>query len=472
MTTPSDLRLGSKTAAELTGLYAEGDVTPVDVVKDVIDLAHQAHERFAAVAFMDEPVALAAAEESARRWKAGTSYGPLDGIPVSIKDSMPAVGTPWRHGSIIHEERWTEVDSAPVKRLHDAGAVVFAKTTMPDLGMVASGLSSIYGIVRNPWNTDMTPGGSSSGAGALVASGVGPLSIGTDLGGSVRAPAAHNGLFGIKPTQGRIAYAPASNVRSPGPLARTVRDMETLLGVIGAEDESDLSCLPGRYAPVADFADLAGLRIAIVKHMGAGMPTGEEEWQAVVRQAGVLEAAGAEIVEIPDLGVTPEDQDTILATFRFRVLAEMHGVPLGKRALLLPELADFAESAYQMSGLAYAEAMNRLEAAKERVRAASYAWDFVLTPVMSVAAFPANLPAPAAASSTIDHAQFTAWFNQTGQPAGVVPGGLTTEGMPVGVQVVGKRFCDAQVVALMRLLDERNDVDLSYPYLGADASAR
>lgn len=466
MSTTSETRLASRTAAELVELYSHGAVTPVEVLSDVLELADEAREAYSAIAFLNTEAAQLAATESAARWASGVPRGPLDGIPVSIKDSIPAIGTPWQHGSAVHEPIYTTADSAPVKRLREAGALIFAKATMPDLGMVASGISSLYGIVRNPWNPTMSPGGSSSGAGVLVAAGVGPISIGTDLGGSVRCPAAHNGLFGFKPTQGLIAYAPASAVRSPGPLARTVDDLETALEVIGVEDDSDVSSLPGRYRPGAPITDLRGVRVGLVRHMGAGMPTGDEEYEAAERQARILAEAGAEVVEIPDLGLRPEDQDAMVTTFRFRVLAELHSVPMARRGLLLPELVDFAEKAYELSGLAYAEAMNRLEAAKGRARAAAYEWDYLLTPAMSVASFPAELLGPAGSTTTIDHCQFTAWFNQTGQPAGVVPSGLTSQGMPVGAQLVGRRFADAAVVALMRFLSERAEMALDYPFLG------
>ncbi len=465
MTAHNPSMLGAMSASELAQQYTDGALTPVEVAADVIERAAVAQEKFAGVAFLDEDAAMASAEASTERWAAKAPLSVLDGVPVSIKDSIPARGTPWRHGSLVHEPVLSSEDSAPVRRLREAGANIFAKTAMPELGMVASGLSSLYGVVRNPWNPAMSPGGSSSGAGVLLASGVGPLSVGTDLGGSVRSPAAHSGVFGFKPTQGRVPYAPASSVRTPGPLARTVDDLEALLRVIAVADESDLSGLPGRYESAPQRQHLNGIRIAICRHAGAGMPTGDEEWEAVLRQAEVLTEAGAHVTEIPDIGLVPEDQDALLATYRFRVLAELHSVPMARRSQILPELAEFASVAYRMSGLAYAEAMNALDGARERVRRAVYAWDFLMTPVLSVAAFPAEAVGPAGSRSTIDHMQLTAWFNQTGQPAGVIPAGLNSAGLPLGVQIVGKRFQDAEVIALMRLLAERNGVSLTYPFV-------
>ncbi|WP_159451340.1 amidase [Demequina sp. NBRC 110054] len=462
---PSTPRPSAMSAASMTDAFASGDLTPVDVLEDVLEVAREAGEQFNAIAFMDEDAARGAAAESAARWAAGEQRGPLDGVPVSIKDSIPAAGTPWRHGSAVHEPIWATEDSAPAARLRDAGAVIFAKTAMPDLGMVASGLSSAYGTVRNPWNPEMSPGGSSSGAGVLVASGVGPLAVGTDLGGSVRIPAAHHGLFGFKPTQGRIPYAPASAVRTPGPLARSIDDMELLLAALAISDPSDLLALPGRYEPGAALESFTGLRVAVVRDAGSGMPTGDEEWAAVERLAGVMSDAGAELETMPDLGLVPEDQDAILATFRNRVLVEMDGAPLERWGRLIPELWEFVKPGYDLSALALGTAMARLDRAREQVRRATAGFDLILTPALSVAAFPAELAAPEGARSTIDHCQLTAWFNQTGQPAGVVPGGLTSAGMPIGVQLAGQRLDDARVVAAMRLASQLAGTSLDYPLL-------
>ncbi len=450
-------RPGLLTAAQLTDAYQSGELRPSDVADDVLKLAEVAGTEYQAIAWMNGDEARDQAAASDRRWEAGEPIGPLDGVPISIKESIPMRGTPWRHGSLVHPDVRGETDAIPVARLRAAGVILFAKTTMPELGMVASGVSSLYGVVRNPWNTDYTPGGSSSGAGALVAAGVGPIALGTDLGGSVRIPAAHCGVFGFKPTQGVIPYAPASSVRSVGALTRTVADLESVLSVISGYDRDDLSSLPASsYAPQPS-SDASGLRVAFATSAGAGMPAGPDELAAAKAQADILRSLGAQVTEIPSLGLTETDQDALLATFRFRVVAEIHTRPLADRARLLPDLAEFVEPAYAMSGLSYAQAISQVEAARDRVGRVTQAYDIVITPALSVAAFRAEAFAPPGARSTIDHAQFTAWFNQTGQPAGIVPAGFTPEGLPIGAQVVGNRGDDARVIGVMRLLAEAND---------------
>ena len=228
-------------------MYRTLELDPVQVAEAALEAAHAAQDSFNAIAAFNEDC-LRAAEESRERFRAGCGLGPLDGVPVTVKDSYRVAGLPRWHGSAVHDGAGVSVaDSAPVLRLNEAGAILVAKTAMPDFGMLASGISSQFGVIRNPWGPEYTPGGSSAGAAVTLAAGVVPVAMGTDIAGSVRLPAAHCGVAAIKPTQGRIAYAPASMARSAGPMARRAADLETMLVCVGRADASDPWCLPGQF---------------------------------------------------------------------------------------------------------------------------------------------------------------------------------------------------------------------------------
>ena len=200
-------------------------LSPVEAVEAQLAYAGEVSDKVNAISQIS-PTAIDEARESERRWAAGCPIGPLDGVPVVVKDSYHIAGMKRWHGSAIHNgDAPSTGTSEPIARLREAGAIVVAKTTMPDMGMLGSGISSQFGIVRNPWDTTVSPGGSSAGVGASLACGLGAFGLGTDIAGSVRLPAAHCGLAAIKPTQGRIAYSPASTMRSSGVMGRSVSDV-------------------------------------------------------------------------------------------------------------------------------------------------------------------------------------------------------------------------------------------------------
>ncbi|MCL8025330.1 amidase [Nocardioides bruguierae] len=454
----------SLTVSDLTRGFADASLDPVQVLEETLAAAERAQDKFRAVAATaDRASVLAEALASRERWAAGSPTGPLDGVPVAVKESVPSSGFPRRHGSIAHEPVDPPVSAPLVHRLREAGAIIFATTAMPDFAANNTGISSVYGVVGNAWNASRTPGGSSAGSACLVAAGVAPIAIGTDMGGSVRLPAAHHGLYGFKPTQGLIAYSPNA-VRSAGPMARTVDDMELLLSVVGQEDPVDLSCLPGRYAPRATPLDLDGVSVGLVRQMGAGTPGGDVEVAAAEQQASLLEKVGARIVDVDDTGLGEADLQALATYFNAKMLAELHSIPEERRALVTAQVvADFS-SARRATALELAQAMDQLESAKSRLLAATSAHDFLVTPVIPVSSYPADAFQPDGSRNNYDVIQYTTWFNQTCQPAGVVPAGLDVDGMPVGAQVVGRRFADADVVAVMRVL-ERGNVPLSYPFV-------
>lgn len=452
------------TAAGLRAAYLASESDPVAVVERALDQARVAGAEYNAVSVVDER-ALEAARASRARYAAGESLGPLDGVPVTVKDSFHCVGLPRWHGSAVHDgEPPSVVDSAPVRRLREAGAVLVAKTTMPDCGALGSGVSSQFGIIRNPWDPSLTPGGSSSGAGVCLAAGVTPIALGTDIAGSVRLPAAHCGLAALKPTQGRIAYTPASMTRSAGPMARCVADLEAVMEVVGATDAGDPWSLPGRFSAAGWGVErVRGMRVGLLTDVGYGLPV-EPETLAVVRGAADrLSGWGAEVEEL-SLGLTESDFQAFDLGFMARILLEADAAPDGRGELLLPLLKTWGEPVRRASALEAARAAQTVRAARDRVLAAVAPFEIVVAPVLPVPTFPAEAAGPVDGVAPLYHAAFTAWFNQTGQPAASICGGRTSvAGMPIGVQVAGRRFHDADVLRVAHLLEAALDLDLPWP---------
>jgi aspartyl-tRNA(Asn)/glutamyl-tRNA(Gln) amidotransferase subunit A len=460
-------------AADLAARYARQELDPVSVAEAALETARAAQVAFNAISAIDDRCLVAAAE-SRDRCAVGTMRGPLDGVPVTIKDSYHCEGLPRWHGSALHDgEPVSVVDSAPVRRLREAGAIIVAKTTMPDFGMLASGISSQFGVTTNPWDRSRTPGGSSSGAGATLAAGVTPLAIGTDIAGSVRLPAAHCGLAAIKPTQGRIAYTPASMVRSAGPMARCASDLETMLEVIGRSDPSDPWCLPDRFTAATWGSErIRGMRVALLTDVGYGLSVDSETLDVVAKAADRLASWGAVIRDLR-LDLTDADNEALDLSFKLRALAEADGFSEERRELLLDVVKRWSDTAREAGAVEASLAASLVDQARDRVTAAFADFDLVVAPVMPVPTFPADQVGPSSDVPPLYHANFTAWFNQTGQPATSICGGRTAAGgMPIGLQIAGQRFRDADVLRVAVLLEEAFALDLPWPGIANEEERR
>ncbi|MFH2132653.1 MAG: amidase family protein, partial [bacterium] len=232
-------------AQQLLLAFEKKELSPAEVMEAILSQAEAMNPSLNAL-FGDNPEsAMTQARASEQRWQKNRPQGSLDGLPITVKDSIKTIGFPSWHGCRANMQKpLDKEDAPPAARLKEAGAIIFAKTAMPDIGMLACGVSSAHGIVRNAWNTDFNPGGSSAGAATAVAAGIGPCSIGTDGGGSVRIPAAHCGLFGFKPTNGRIPHTPPDPIRTAGPLTRNVADSALLMNVLSQPDSRDFGSLP------------------------------------------------------------------------------------------------------------------------------------------------------------------------------------------------------------------------------------
>ncbi|HVT54023.1 MAG TPA: amidase [Dongiaceae bacterium] len=448
---PSSDDVCALTATELLAAYRARRLSPVEVTAAILDRIHRLNPKLLAFYLIEDDSALAAARASEARWMNGAPAGPLDGVPVSIKDSIAVAGRPMYRGCKAYAPATpSPVDAPPATRLREAGTILLGKTTMPDLGCLASGISSRHGTARNPWNLARTPGGSTSGGAAAVAAGLGPLTIGTDLGGSVRIPAAFCGLVGLKPTQGRIPHTPPSSMRSAGPLARTVADAVLMTAVLSQPDRSDCLSLPfppppARPARAAEDV-VRGARIGLLLDAGAGTAVGADIRAAVEKAGRLLADHGAHVEPMPPL--LPRDSEGAVETyFRARVLSEMEHLPPERRTDVHPDVKDWCRAAQGLSAADLLEAMNGLDRLRIQVGNAFADFDFVLSPVMPMTAYDAELAFPDR-DRAWSHLLFTAAYNQTQQPAIAVPCDFDRDGLPIGLQIVGLRFADQELLEM------------------------
>ncbi|GAA4385644.1 amidase [Tsukamurella soli] len=452
----------SQSAAQLRALFRTGAAGPVDLLEATLERIAAVNPTINAIAYLDEDRARAAAQAAARRWSAGAPLSDMDGMAVTVKDSINCVGMPWRHGSAAHADLPdATVDSPPAARLKEAGAVIVGKTTMPDFGMMAAGVSSLYGIVRNPWDPERNTGGSSAGAGAALAAGIGVAAVGTDIAGSVRLPAGHCGVVALKPTQGRIPHLPASTMRSAGPMARTVSDAIDMYRVLSLPDARDAWSL----APESDDRmdrplTPRGMRIGILTDLGPGFAL-HPRVEAVVRSAAaVLADGGAEVTDVP----APFDDDPYPAldrVFQVRGRAEWEGIAPDRRHLVIPAVADWAAGAAELSATDYARDLAAVDVSQARFAAALAGFDMVVAPVIPTPGFAAD-EVGLDPSRPLAHCGYTAWFNQTAQPASSLCFGFV-DGCPVGIQIAGRRCADQEVLRLTRWLEERRPFPMPTP---------
>lgn len=442
------------TLGQLTAGYASGELSPVDAAKAAFERIDQVNPAINAIFAQMPERALEAARASEQRWRDGAALGPLDGVPMTIKDSVAMKGTPYIRGCAANlGNALSTSDSPPVARIQEAGGVILAKTTMPDFGMFAAGVSSAHGTTRNPYNLAYNTGGSSSGGAASLAAGIGALTIGTDMAGSVRMPAAMCGLAGMKPTQGRVPHLPPSAVRSAGPLARNVKDMATFLTILSGEDLRDFGSIPPeqRRYENADPAQLKGMEIGLCLDAGFGCETEPEIRDAILNVAREVEAVGAIIVPVDRL-IEFDPSEALNKLFFLRSRLEYNAMPADKRSLMLPYALRACEAAGEISAIDYAGALEELEKAKAQMYRHFGRLHYMLTPASPVHGFPAD-DVGADTKSALRHTNFMSLVNQTGQPGAVVNCGMTTQNLPIGIQVIGRRFDDWGVVQLLAALE-------------------
>jgi aspartyl-tRNA(Asn)/glutamyl-tRNA(Gln) amidotransferase subunit A len=446
--------LHERSAVELLALYARREVSPVEVMRDVLARAEQCEPKIAALWGLDAPTALAAARESEARWRCGAAL-PLDGVPVTIKDNIATHGVAVPLGTAGTELRAALQDAPPAARLRDAGAVIFAKTTMPDYGMLSSGLSSFHALTRNPWDVTKNPGGSSAGAGAACAAGYGPLHVGTDIGGSIRLPAGWCGIVGFKPSLGRVPIHPPYAGRVAGPMTRTVDDAALMMSALAQLDARDAMSLPHQDIAWRDLdIDLRGQRIALWLDAGWGLPLDAAVRAVVLTAARAFEAAGAIVEPLPAF-TTRAMADGMNDFWRLRAWLDIQALPEARLARVLPFIREWAEGGARLSGEQAFRGYSQMAALRDAAVAATQPFDAVLSPISPVVNFPAEWAMPTNdPQRAMEHIAFTLPFNMSEQPAIAVPAGADVSGFPIGVQLAGRRHDDLGVLRIARAFEQ------------------
>lgn len=438
------------TASELSQAYRTNELSPVEVTRAVLARIEECEPKLNAMYITDAEGALAQAAASELRWREARSLSQLDGVPITVKDLIATKGDPVPVGTAAADFTPAAVDHPPVARVKEAGCVILGKTTMPDYGMLASGVSSLHGITRNPWNTQRNTSGSSSGAGAAIAAGYGPLALGTDIGGSVRLPAAYNGIFALKPSLGRVPIYPPYLGRVTGPMTRTVKDAALLMNVLTRPDARDFMALPyeERDWTKALVGEVRGKRLGLLMEIGAGTTPQAAVRRAIEAAAKTFEDAGA-VVEPVGPFVTDEMLDGLDLFFQSRLLAEMERLPSERQAKVLPFIVEWCRRAEGRSAVEALRALGQIMLMREKAVAAIQGYDFLISPTSPITAYAADEAAPGSdPARPFDHIVFTAPFNMSEQPAASICAGYDDEGLPIGLQIVGHRFDDAGVMML------------------------
>ena len=455
------------TAVQVAAQYADGSLSPVAVTQACLDHIGAWEPKLNAMYRVDREGALAAAKEAEARWRAKQPLSALDGVPVTIKENIYTKGDPAPIGTKANDDAPPQTaDAPPAARLREAGCVIVGKTTMPDFGMLSSGLSSIHGVTRNPWNTARNTSGSSSGAGAAAAAGYAPLHLGTDIGGSVRLPATHCGIFALKPSLGRVPVYPPYIGRVTGPMTRDVASSAALMNLLAKPDARDFMSLPfdGTDFAVLEGLNLKALRIGFLPDMKVGMPVHAEVRAAATAAAKALEAAGAKVEEIPSF-LTAELLDGMARFFEARSHNDYSLLPPAKQAKVLPFIAEWSTfRARNFSGRDVMAAYSCYVALRDVTVRATQPYDFVLSPTSPILPYEAELPSPNNdPHNALPHIAFTVPYNMSEQPAASLNWTFSKDRLPIGIQLIGRRFDDLGVLRLSRALEQLRPAQLTWP---------
>ena len=451
----------SLSATQLVEQYRTKRMSPVDALSAALQQADEQNPMHNAFVVLDRESALRAARQSEGRWQRGTPLGRVDGVPTTVKDLILAKGWPTLRGSrtIDPNQKWEE-DGATVARLREQGAVFLGKTTTPEFGWKGVTDSPLTGVTRNPWNTDLTPGGSSGGAAVAAALGMGWMHVATDGGGSIRIPAAFCGLFGFKPTWGIVPvhpHSPALTLWHQGPISRNVTDAALMLSVITRPDPRDWYAVP---SPGIDYTQnldegIRGRRIAYSRTLGYAVVDAEVARlvDAAVRK---FEDLGAQVEEI-DLDL--EDPISIMQPLWAVALAlAVAPMTTEQRAMMDQPLLDLAEPGFHLSALEYRQLEKARETFARRVTGLHPQYDLVITPQLATTAFAVNHEVPPGTHMQRwwQWSPFTYPFNLTQQPAAAVPCGFASNGLPVAMQIVGAKFADHLVLKAARAYEREH----------------
>jgi len=444
--------LTQQSAARLSALYRKGKVSPVETMKAVLERTERINPEINAFCRIDGALALKMARASQRRWKKGEPLSALDGVPVSVKELVRVKGWPASMGSKLTDKTPADADAPAVARLRAAGAIVFAQSTSSEYGHKGVTDSPLNGITRNPWNIARTPGGSSGGAGAAVAAGLGPIAIGTDGGGSVRIPASFTGLVGLKATFGRVPAWPPSltgELSNTGPMARTALDCALVMNVITRPDARDAYALPEdgtNYAKKLD-GKLKKLRVGFVLRFG-DHPLDIEVAALVTKAARDFEKLGCKVEEAQAPFSYAEAGRTFVVHWLAALQRLLQIYPESRHGEFDPNLLASAKAGlrYSLQDVVNAQASRRELAIAWNLFFAKY--DLLLSPAVAVQPFEAakNLPDGPDGKANALWSPYTSQFNLSRHPAATVPCGLGRDGLPIGLQIASGHYKDALVL--------------------------
>ncbi len=462
-------QIKSLTAAELLRLYRRRELSPVEVTRDQLDRIDRFQPAINAFIIVDRDGALAAAKASEARWHKGEPTGLADGLGATVKDNIWLKGFPSRRGSLTSDPAPINDDAPAVARLRESGAVILGKTTLPEFGWIGVCHSPLTGITRNPWKLDRTPGGSSGGAAAAALLNLGHLHIGTDGAGSIRIPAAFSGVFGIKPSFGRVAAYPASPfsiLAHVGPLTRTVADAALMLSVIGGPDIRDMTAW---NTPAPDYRvglddGVRGLRVAWSPRLGYVQKLDPQIEAATKKAAQAFGDLGAIVEEAdPDFAEPYEMIMTLWGAVSAMIAA---AASESDRAKMDPGFLKLAEEGARYSLADYLAAFTARQDLAIAMERFHEKYDLLLTPQMPLGAIEAGHVTPPDGSygeRWIAWSPYTYPFNLTQQPAASVPCGFTSDGLPIGLQIVGPARQDHLVLRAARAFES------AHPFATLDA---
>lgn len=438
MTATPDPSLAGFDAGSLAERYADGSLTPTQVAESVLARIAEREPELNALYLHEPDEVRADAAASTARWAAGEQLGPFDGVPATVKENIARAGRPKPSGTALPHPPVAARNAPTTDRLLEAGVVIVGSTTMPDWGMLSSGVSSLHGITRNGVDPALTSGGSSSGAGTAAAAGYGPFHVGTDIGGSIRLPGTWQGLAALKPSEGLIPLDVPYTGRAAGPLARTTADAIRLMSLIAKPDARDY--LTRAYQPMdwsLEPLEPVGMRVAVQLDAGSGLPV-EAETRAIVEAAAERFVAAGATVEALDPFVPASVLDGLVDFWRSRSYADLELLSDEERALVLPFIVEWCSAGADFSAAQTVRNRGCADEMARLTRAATEPYDLVLSPVSPVAAFAAEDPMPVTDPlQTMGHISFTVPYNMSGQPAVSIGAGIQADGRSVGLQIAG-----------------------------------
>ena len=436
---------------DIVKAYSNGETSPSEYMDWLINRVEKVEPKICALYAFKPEQAKQQAAESTKRWFKNEPSGPLDGIPVTVKELIATKGDATPLGTAASDKTPATEDAPTAARLKEDGAIIFAKTTCPDYGMLYSGLSTFHHLSRNPWDLSKNPGGSSAGAASAGAAGLGTLHIGTDIGGSVRLPAGWTGLFGFKPTLGRIPISPYYTGRAAGPMTKTVDDAIMVMPTLSKPDWRDATSLEYKALEWnVPPADVRGMKIGLMLNAGCGINAEPEVKAAVINAAKAFAAQGAEIIEIGPV-LERKWLDDLDVFWRARFWETMLKLTEAKRQSILPYIYEWAKDAENANPLNVVKGFDSTLAMRDACASAFTKVDAIISPVNPNVSYPAEWASPTNdPQKPFEHIAFTLPWNMGEQPAASINCGFSRSGMPIGLQIIAPRFNDLKVIALSK----------------------